>query len=253
MKKIILIFTFALSLFSLVACGGAINAPANFRIDGDTASWDSVEGATKYRLEFVGESTQKRVVNETSVELDSLSLPFGTYTVNVRAITDKGEGELTTDNLTYECVDDSEKISSLAGNAMTDGRFVLYRKEDQSKGSSQKGLELEVFDYETGKKRDVKTLSGGETFKAALSLALGLADAIENKVGHISIETLFIDEGFGTLDDKSLHQAIDILLELNDGTKSIGIISHVQELKDIIPTKLVVTKSTDGSKVKIVS
>ena len=136
---------------------------------------------------------------------------------------------------------------------MTDGRFVLYRKEDQSKGSSQKGLELEVFDYETGKKRDVKTLSGGETFKAALSLALGLADAIENKVGHISIETLFIDEGFGTLDDKSLHQAIDILLELNDGTKSIGIISHVQELKDIIPTKLVVTKSTDGSKVKIVS
>ena len=136
---------------------------------------------------------------------------------------------------------------------MTDGRFELYRKEDKGKGNAQQGLELEVFDYETGKKRDVKTLSGGETFKAALSLALGLADAIENKVGHISIETLFIDEGFGTLDDKSLHQAIDILLELNDGTKSIGIISHVQELKDIIPTKLVVTKSTDGSKVTIVS
>lgn len=136
---------------------------------------------------------------------------------------------------------------------MTDGRFELYRKEDKGKGNAQQGLELEVFDYETGKKRDVKTLSGGETFKAALSLALGLADAIENKVGHISIETLFIDEGFGTLDDKSLHQAIDILLELNDGTKSIGIISHVQELKDIIPTKLVVTKSTDGSKVSIVS
>jgi exonuclease SbcC len=145
------------------------------------------------------------------------------------------------------------KHANVRLSKMTDGRFVLYRKEDQSKGSSQKGLELEVFDYETGKKRDVKTLSGGETFKAALSLALGLADAIENKVGHISIETLFIDEGFGTLDDKSLHQAIDILLELNDGTKSIGIISHVQELKDIIPTKLVVTKSTDGSKVKIVS
>ena len=136
---------------------------------------------------------------------------------------------------------------------MTDGRFELYRKEDKGKGNAQQGLELEVFDYETGKKRDVKTLSGGETFKAALSLALGLADAIENKVGHISIETLFIDEGFGTLDDKSLHQAIDILLELNDGTKSIGIISHVQELKDIIQTKLVVTKSTDGSKVTIVS
>jgi exonuclease SbcC len=73
---------------------------------------------------------------------------------------------------------------------------------------------MEIFDFETGKKRDVKTLSGGETFKAALSLALGLADAIENKVGAISIDTLFIDEGFGTLDDDSLHQAIEILLEL---------------------------------------
>lgn len=145
------------------------------------------------------------------------------------------------------------KHANIRLSKMTDGRFALYRKEDKGKGSAQQGLELEVFDFETGKRRDVKTLSGGETFKAALSLALGLADAIENKVGHISIETLFIDEGFGTLDEKSLHQAIDILLELNDGSKSIGIISHVQELKDIIPTKLVVTKTTDGSKVKIIA
>lgn len=136
---------------------------------------------------------------------------------------------------------------------MTNGRYLLYRKVDKSKGRAQQGLEMEIFDFETGKKRDVKTLSGGETFKAALSLALGLADAIENKVGNISIDTLFIDEGFGTLDEESLNQAIDILLELNSDNKTIGIISHVQELKDIIPTKLIVTKTSDGSKVKIVS
>lgn len=135
---------------------------------------------------------------------------------------------------------------------MTNGRFMLYRKVDKTKGRAQQGLDMEIFDFETGKRRDVKTLSGGETFKAALSLALGLADAIENKVGNITIDTLFIDEGFGTLDEESLHQAIEILLELNSDNKSIGIISHVQELKDIIPTKLIVTKSDNGSSVKIV-
>lgn len=135
---------------------------------------------------------------------------------------------------------------------MTNGRFMLYRKVDKTKGRAQQGLDMEIFDFETGKRRDVKTLSGGETFKAALSLALGLADAIENKVGNITIDTLFIDEGFGTLDEESLHQAIEILLELNSDNKSIGIISHVQELKDIIPTKLVVTKNDNGSSVKIV-
>ena len=136
---------------------------------------------------------------------------------------------------------------------MTNGRYLLYRKVDLSKGRSQQGLDMEIFDFETGKKRDVKTLSGGETFKAALSLALGLADAIENKVGAISIDTLFIDEGFGTLDDDSLHQAIEILLELKSDNKSIGIISHVQELKDIISTKLIVTKDEEGSKIKIIA
>mgnify|MGYP003305697984 FL=1 len=136
---------------------------------------------------------------------------------------------------------------------MTNGRYLLYRKVDLSKGRSQQGLDMEIFDFETGKKRDVKTLSGGETFKAALSLALGLADAIENKVGAISIDTLFIDEGFGTLDDDSLHQAIEILLDLKSDNKSIGIISHVQELKDIISTKLIVTKDEEGSKINIIA
>lgn len=126
MKKIILIFTFALSLFSLVACGGAINAPANFRIDGDTASWDSVEGATKYRLEFVGESTQKRVVNEISVDLKSLNLPFGTYTVNVQAIVGDKESAYTTDNLTYEMVDDSAKVNVISEDGLTQSGFVKW-------------------------------------------------------------------------------------------------------------------------------
>ena len=150
MKKVIFIIMMLLSVFCLSACGSSTPAPTNFKIENGVASWDAVNGATKYRLEFTGASTQKRVVNETSVELDSLSLPFGTYTVNVRAITDKGEGELTTDNLTYECVDDSEKISSLAGNAMTDGRFVKWtgrteyntQKEAMTVFHSASGLEV---------------------------------------------------------------------------------------------------------------
>lgn len=135
---------------------------------------------------------------------------------------------------------------------MTNGRYVLYRKNEKSKGRAQQGLDMEIFDFETGKKRDVTTLSGGETFKAALSLALGLSDTIESRVGGVQIDALFIDEGFGTLDDESLNQAINILLELQGKNKSIGIISHVQELKDIIPTKLVVYKDDFGSKVKII-
>ena len=135
---------------------------------------------------------------------------------------------------------------------MTNGRYILYRKVDKSKGRSQQGLDMEIFDLESGKRRDVTTLSGGETFKAALSLALGLADAIETKIGGITIDTLFIDEGFGTLDEDSLRQAIDILLDLRVDNKTLAVISHVQELKEMIPTKLEVLKGDVGSKIKII-
>lgn len=155
----------------------------------------------------------------------------------------------------YVLIEYFDNILNYANNRlskMTNGRYILYRKVDKSKGRSQQGLDMEIFDLESGKRRDVTTLSGGETFKAALSLALGLADAIETKIGGITIDTLFIDEGFGTLDEDSLRQAIDILLDLRVDNKTLAVISHVQELKEMIPTKLEVLKGDVGSKIKII-
>lgn len=135
---------------------------------------------------------------------------------------------------------------------MTNSRYVLQRKEEKSKGSGQSGLELEIIDSYTGKARHVKTLSGGEGFKASLSLALGLADVIQSYSGGVQIETMFIDEGFGTLDPESLDQAMNTLIELQSYGRLVGIISHVPELKERIGARLEITPSKEGSSVQFV-
>ena len=133
---------------------------------------------------------------------------------------------------------------------MTQGRFALYRKKDV-KGVKQQGLDLSVLDYETGMMRDIQSLSGGESFKAALSLALGLSSMIQNYAGGIELNTLFIDEGFGTLDHESIDQALSVLMELKNDHKTIGIISHVDELKERIETQIIVEKTNQGSTLHI--
>jgi len=134
---------------------------------------------------------------------------------------------------------------------MTDERYLLARKEEAVKISDKLGLELEVIDNYTGKRRDVKSLSGGESFKAALSLALGMSDTIQNYSGGIVVDAMFIDEGFGSLDDDSLEQAMNAIMMLGQNDKIIGIISHVNELKARIDKKIVVKKSNTGSSVEI--
>lgn len=136
---------------------------------------------------------------------------------------------------------------------MTENRYFLIRKEEPEKISDKIGLDLEVKDNYNGKIRDVKSLSGGEAFKAALSLALGLSDVIQSYSGGIVVDTLFIDEGFGSLDTESREQAINTLSLLIDNNKLIGIISHVTELKERIDKKIIVTKTSDGSKIEIES
>ncbi|HEO8418369.1 AAA family ATPase [Niallia sp. FSL W8-0635] len=130
---------------------------------------------------------------------------------------------------------------------MTSGRYKLVRKSDRSKGNVQSGLELLVFDQYTGQERHVKTLSGGESFKAALSLALGLSDVVQNFAGGISLETMFIDEGFGTLDPESLDQAIETLMDIQNSGRLVGVISHVPELKDRMEVRLEVIAGQTGS------
>ena len=133
---------------------------------------------------------------------------------------------------------------------MTGDRFSLIRKTSKSKGAGQKGLELEIYDNYTDSSRDVSSLSGGESFKASLSLALGLSDIVQSNEGGVSLDTMFVDEGFGTLDPQSLDNAIDSLLELQRGGRLVGIISHVEELKERIDAKLEVTSTSKGSKVE---
>lgn len=133
---------------------------------------------------------------------------------------------------------------------MTGDRFSLIRKTSKSKGAGQKGLELEIYDNYTDRSRDVSSLSGGESFKASLSLALGLSDIVQSNAGGVSLDTMFVDEGFGTLDPQSLDNAIDSLLELQRGGRLVGIISHVEELKERIDAKLEVTSTSKGSKVE---
>lgn len=130
---------------------------------------------------------------------------------------------------------------------MTDGRYQLQRQSELTKGNAQSGLELYVIDAYTSKTRHVKTLSGGESFKASLALALALADCIQELSGGLSLETIFIDEGFGTLDPDSLEQAIDMLLDTQANGRLVGIISHVPELKARIHSKLVINQTANGS------
>lgn len=135
---------------------------------------------------------------------------------------------------------------------MTNGRFELSRAEEVSDGRTKDNLEMKVFDYYTGKHRSVKTLSGGESFKASLALALGMSDVIQGYSGGIRVETLFIDEGFGSLDSESLEQACRTLMSLAEKDRLIGIISHVPELSEKIEKQIVITKTNVGSSIKIV-
>jgi exonuclease SbcC len=144
--------------------------------------------------------------------------------------------------------DEIIEAANIRLDKMATGRFKLKRKEDRGKGRKQEGLELEVFDSYTGKSRHVKTLSGGESFKASLSLALGLADIVQSYAGGVTIDTMFVDEGFGTLDPASLDNAIECLLDLQQGGRLVGIISHVPELKERVDAILEVTSGKDGSK-----
>lgn len=129
---------------------------------------------------------------------------------------------------------------------MSDGQYTLHCSNRQESHGRQSGLSLDVFDEFTGQMRDVKSLSGGEKFNASLCLALGMADVIQSFQGNIRIDTMFIDEGFGSLDQETLAKAIDTLIDLQKSGRMIGVISHVEELKNAMPAILQVMKSKEG-------
>lgn len=134
---------------------------------------------------------------------------------------------------------------------MTDGQYELYRQEDSLGKKSNTFLDLEVRDNHSGTRRPVGNLSGGESFKASLSLALGMSDTVSSNLGGVQMDALFVDEGFGTLDRKSMDSAMEILLHLSGANKLVGIISHREELMENITQQIKVKKTKDGSKIEV--
>jgi len=147
-----------------------------------------------------------------------------------------------------------EQVAAAASDrliGMSDGRYLLQHTDARAARGQKSGLGLEVVDQWTGQRRDTATLSGGESFMASLALALGLADVVQMESGGVDIETLFVDEGFGSLDEQSLEQVMDALEGLRDGGRVVGLVSHVAEMKQRITTQLQVVKGRNGSTLHI--
>ncbi|MFE4970650.1 AAA family ATPase [Kitasatospora sp. NPDC056651] len=143
-----------------------------------------------------------------------------------------------------------EQVAAAASDRlvrMSGGRYTLIHSDDRGTGTKRSGLALRVVDAWTGTERDTATLSGGESFFASLSLALGLADVVTDEAGGMPLDTLFIDEGFGTLDEQSLEEVMDVLDGLRERDRAVGIVSHVADLRSRIPAQLLVRKGRHGS------
>lgn len=156
----------------------------------------------------------------------------------------------------YVQIDYLEQIIAAANarfHSLTNGQFTLLRSDRQEARGRQSGLAFDVHDAYTGQARDVKTLSGGEKFIASLCLALGMSDVIQQFQGGISMDTIFIDEGFGHLDDESLQKAIDVLISLQKSGRMIGVISHVDTIKSLFPARIEVAKTKSGHSKAIVA
>ncbi|MFC5402199.1 AAA family ATPase [Cohnella soli] len=161
----------------------------------------------------------------------------------------KGDNALKISFERYILIEYLEQILSAANvrlNDLSNGQFLLQRSDRLETRGKQSGLGLDVYDAYTGQNRDVKTMSGGEKFNASLCLALGMTDVIQSYQGGVSIEMMFIDEGFGSLDEDSLNKAIATLADLQRSGRMIGVISHVQELKAAFPAVLEVSKTKEG-------
>ena len=176
-------------------------------------------------------------------------------TVDAQGVLLFSESYVAGDGTLGYLVDDGERVS--AGTAVaevySDASQAGLRQQLTQNQRSQSGLDLGVIDHYNGTRRSVKTLSGGESFKASLALALGLSNEVQSTAGGIRLDTLFLDEGFGSLDDESLEQAIRVLSGLTEGDRLVGIISHVAALKDRIDRQVLVKKAlTGGSTVELV-
>ena len=170
--------------------------------------------------------------------------------IGLLAATAKGQNS---ENLSFSAyvlqsiLDAVLKAANLRLSSISEGRYTLYRREGIYDARKEQGLDLEILDAYTGQARSVHTLSGGESFFTSLSLALGLSDVLESYAGGLHLDTILVDEGFGSLDPETLDKAMNTLMDLQKGGRLVGIISHVAELKERIPAQLIVTGGVMGS------
>ncbi len=223
-------------------------------LEADKAEKDSAKTAIISRL-----NSNRRAYDSISSCSDKLAELEKKYT-GLRALSDTANGSLSGREKimleTYIQMTYFDRIITRANTrlmAMSSGQYELKRSDSAFDNRAKSGLELNVIDHCNGTERSVRSLSGGESFKASLSLALGLSDEIQSSSGGIKLDTMFVDEGFGSLDDDSLEQAVKTLMSLSDGNRLVGIISHVSELKRKIDRQIIVTKDkSGGSSAKLV-
>jgi exonuclease SbcC len=192
-------------------------------------------------------------LNETREKLQSLETAHGVYGKIADVACGDNQLRITFQRFVQAALfEDVLQAASLRLRKMSKGRFELQRALRTADGRQSGGLDIVVLDSHTGTTRPVSSLSGGEGFMASLSLALGLADVVQNHAGGMRLESLFIDEGFGSLDAEALDQALQVLTDLHQGGRSIGIISHVTELKERISARIEVVPQVRGSIARIV-
>ena len=216
------------------------------RISGISKCAESRITANRYALKGIAE--ESAAMAETEKRLTMLKDLSDTANGNVQ-----GKEKIMLE--TYVQMSYFDRVIARANSrfiVMTDGRYDLTRREIAVDNRSKSGLELNVIDHYNGTERSVRTLSGGEAFLASLALALGLSEEVQSSAGGIVLDTMFVDEGFGSLDEETLNQAMKSIQGLAEGNRLVGIISHVGELRNRIDRQIVVTKDkTGGSSIDI--
>ena len=232
----------------------------------DTVSDEVYDAAVEQRDNLVGSlaawDKETKHIETTLASLETLEEAMGEAREKVTFLSRLNDlangGEQGFKNVTFEryvlgaILDEVVYAANLRLQTMSRNRYSLERSDYTGGGRGKQGLDLAVMDAFTGQSRPANTLSGGETFLASMALALGLADVIQSYAGGIHMDTMFIDEGFGTLDPDTLELAMETLVKLQSSGRLIGMISHVPELKTRIPAHLEVTRGDDGSTAKFV-
>ena len=210
---------------------------------------ETVRAQKQLHAEKTANETAERAIRENSESLVALETRVSWVEALANTANGKVKGKEKILLETYIQMAYFDRIVARANVrllAMTGGQYEMERRREETDLREKSGLDLDVFDHYNGTRRSVATLSGGESFKASLSLALGLSDEIQSQTGGIRLDTMFVDEGFGSLDDESLRGAIRTLQGLTEGNRLVGIISHVAELKERIDRQIVVTKKRSG-------